>query len=49
MDEYEVYQKKCETIRQALCETIKWEMPDWLLDCEQYYDPDAINPFGFPF
>lgn len=30
-----------------MCEDIKERMPDWIDDCEQYNDPDALNPFAF--
>lgn len=30
-----------------LIETIKYNMDNWLEDCEIYNDPDAPNPFAF--
>lgn len=30
-----------------MCEDIKERMPEWLDDCEQYNDPNALNPFAF--
>lgn len=30
-----------------LCNEIKFGMPDWQADCEQYNDPSAENPFAF--
>lgn len=37
--------KIAEADYKILCKTIKYQMPEWLADCEQYNDPDRPGPF----